>query len=246
MSRLADKAVLVTGGAGGIGEACCLAMAAQGARVVIADIAEDAGRALAERIGESACFHRTDVTQEADAAAAVAFAVERFGRLDVLVNNAGGGKLVPTHDVDFALWRRLLALNVDGYFLMARAALRHMMQRRSGAIVNMASVHGHVGFPNHAPYTAAKGAIVNMTRALGVEYAPHGIRVNAVCPGFVNTRLIATEVPPEDLPPMIALHPIGRMAEPHEIAAAVVFLASDEASFVVGANLVVDGGYTAQ
>ncbi|WP_339703527.1 SDR family oxidoreductase [uncultured Sphingosinicella sp.] len=246
MSRLTDKVVLVTGGAGGIGEACCTAMAKEGAKVIVADIAAEAGQALAARIGGNACFLHLDVTDEVAAEAAVAFAADRFGRLDVLVNNAGGGKLIPTHELDFELWQRLLALNLDGYFLMARAALRHMVKRSAGAIVNMASVHGHVGFPNHAPYAAAKGAIVNMTRALGVEYAVRGIRVNAVCPGFVNTRLIAEEVPPEDLPPMIALHPIGRMAEPHEIAAAVVFLASDEASFVVGTSLMVDGGYTAQ
>ena len=246
MERLYQKIALITGGAGGIGEACARAMAKEGARVIVADIDEVNGARVAGGVGANACFFKLDVTQEAETEAAVAFAVERFGRLDILVNNAGGGKLGPSHDESLERWRRTLTLNLDGAFLMARAALRRMCKNGKGAIVNMASVHGHVGFPEHVAYTSAKGAVVNMTRALGVEYARKGIRVNAVCPGFVNTPLIAREVSPEDLPPMIALHPIGRMAEPSEIAAAVVFLASDEASFIVGANLIVDGGYTAQ
>ena len=246
MGRLEGKVALITGGAGGIGEACCRAMVREGAKVIAADINGQAAEALAADLGEAVRPFALDVTSEQECEKAVAFAVQRFGSLDILVNNAGGGKLGPSDEESWARWRRTLDLNLDGVFLMSRAGIREMLKAGGGSIVNMASVHGHVGFPQHVAYTSAKGGVVNMTRALAVEYAARNIRVNAVCPGFVNTRLIATEVRPEDLPPMIALHPIGRMAEPSEIASAVVFLASDEASFVVGANLIVDGGYTAQ
>lgn len=213
---------------------------------MVSDIDAEAGEAVANSIGGPACARAVDVTDPACVEQLIDFVIKRFGKVDILVNNAGGGKLVATHELDLRLWRDIVALNLDGTFLMSRAALPHMIENGQGSIVNMASVHGHVGFPDHAPYTAAKGAIVNMTRALGVEYASRGVRVNAVCPGFVNTRLIAEEVPPDELPAMVALHPIGRMAEPEEIAAAVAFLASDEASFIVGTSLMVDGGYCAQ
>ena len=244
--RFEGRVAVVTGGAGGIGAACCTRLAGESATVVVADIDAEAGEAVAKALGGPACARAVDVTDPASVAQLIDFVVQRFGRIDILVNNAGGGKLIATHELDLGLWRDIVALNLDGTFLMSRAALPQMIEKGRGAIVNMASVHGHVGFPDHAPYTAAKGAIVNMTRALGVEYAARGIRVNAVCPGFVKTRLIAEEVSPDELPAMVALHPIGRMAEPDEIAAAVAFLASDEASFVVGASLLVDGGYCAQ
>ena len=250
MSSFDGKVVLITGAAAGIGAATAKLFAARGAKVVVFDIDENGGRAAVQEIaadGGSADLYTGDVTDPAVCSAAVRRAVERFGRLDVLVNNAGGGRLVPTHQLEDAQWRQMQALNIDAVFYMSRAALRVMLDQGGGAIVNIASVHGLVGFPEHAGYTAAKGAVVNLTHALGVEYARHNIRVNAVCPGVILTPLIErTVTTPEAMKFLTDLHPIGRMGRPDEVARAVCFLASDEASFIVGATLTVDGGYTAQ
>lgn len=237
--RFAGKSVLVTGGASGIGAACVAAFLREGAQVMIAD-------RNAPPDGGAAEFVEIDVTLPQDCERAVAESVARFGRLDVLVSSAGIGTLEPSETVAPEAWRRTLAVNLDGSFFMAQAALRHMLTPGRGAIVNVASIHGHVGFGGHAAYTASKGGIVNLTRSLGIEYASRGIRVNAVCPGFVKTPMIDAGVSDALMPQIVALHPIGRIAHADEIAAPVLFLASDDASFVVGTSLMVDGGYTAQ
>jgi NAD(P)-dependent dehydrogenase (short-subunit alcohol dehydrogenase family) len=250
MRSFDSRVALITGGATGIGAAVAAMLASRGAAVVVCDIDETGGRATVQRIGaagHAAEFVAGDVTDPAACSAVVQHTVERFGRLDVLVNNAGGGRLGPSHELQDADWRRTQALNLDAVFYMARAALRVMLGQGSGAIVNIASVHGLVGYPEHAGYTAAKGAVVNLTRALGVEYAKRNIRVNAVCPGVILTPLIEqTVTTPEAMQHLVALHPIGRIGRPDEVARAVCFLAGDEASFIVGTTLVVDGGYTAQ
>lgn len=243
MTRFAEKVVMVTGGASGIGAATVAAFRKEGARVICADIRApenpepDAGVA----------FVQVDVADLAAANQAIAFAVDRFGRLDVLVNSAGVGELEASETVSPASWRRTLSINLDGAFYMSQAAICHMLEAGDeGVIVNVASVHGLVGFAGHAAYTASKGGVVNLTRSLGIEFAARGIRINAVCPGFVRTPMIDAGVSEDLMPHIVSLHPLGRIARPDEVAAAILFLASSDASFVVGASLAVDGGYTAQ
>lgn len=245
---LAGRSVLVTGGASGIGEATVRMLVARGARVAVMD--RDAERAHA-LVAELAAAGTTlaivgDVTREEDCARCVAAVVDAFGPLDVLVNNAGGGRLLPTEELDLATWRGMIELNLDGTFLMSQHALRHMLARGRGAIVNVASVHGYVGFARHAAYSAAKSGVLNLTRSLAVEYGTRGIRVNAVCPGVIATPLTKAQLTPDAEAGLAALHPIGRIGLPEEVAAAICFLASDDASFVTGASLMVDGGYSAQ
>ena len=164
----------------------------------------------------------------------------------MLVNNAGGGRLVAADQLSNEEWRHMQAINADGTFYMSREALRVMVAQGHGAIVNMASIYGVVGFPNHVAYTAAKGAIISLTRALGIEYAARNIRVNAVAPGMVLTPLIHKNLTEEHRRFFTQLHPMARLGRPEEVAQAICFLASDEASFITGTCLSVDGGYTAQ
>jgi NAD(P)-dependent dehydrogenase (short-subunit alcohol dehydrogenase family) len=248
MSMFEGKVALVTGGASGIGEGAARMLAARGAAVLILD--RDAQRAplVAKQItavGGRADHMVGDVSDAAVADVAVRRACDEFGRLDILVNNAGGGTLGPTHELTLESWTWMLDINLTGTFLMSRAALRVMLAQGGGVIVNMGSVHGHVGFPNHAGYTAAKAGIVNLTRSLAVEYGTRNIRVNAVCPGVIMTPLIAATVDQAAMAKFVAMHPMGRIGKVDEVARAICFLASDESSFVTGSSLMVDGGYTA-
>jgi NAD(P)-dependent dehydrogenase (short-subunit alcohol dehydrogenase family) len=238
--RFSGKIALVTGGASGIGEACVDGLLREGARVVVAD------RNGGSLSGTNVAFVHTDVTDPSACTNAIDDTVRLFGRLDVLINSAGVGELHASEDVSAESWRRTLSVNLDGSFFMAQAAIRRMLQHGGGSIVNVASIHSHVGFAQHAAYCASKGGILNLTRALGLEYAARGIRVNAVCPGFVKTPMIDAGVSDQLMPDIVALHPIGRIAQPEEIARPVLFLASDEASFITGTSVIVDGGYTAQ
>jgi NAD(P)-dependent dehydrogenase (short-subunit alcohol dehydrogenase family) len=239
--RFEGKAVLVTGGSSGIGAACVAAFLAEGAMVASADL-----RLPAEGKHDGVLRLAGDVSDPAQAARLVAASVEALGGVDILVNSAGIGAVEPTEGLSSEAWRRTLAVNLDGSFYMAQAAIRHMLARGTGgAIVNIGSILGHVGYVEHASYTAAKGAVVNLTRSLGIEFAARGIRVNSVSPGFVRTPLVELQATDEVMAQLVAAHPIGRIAEPEEIAKPVLFLASDEASFIVGADVLVDGGYTA-
>lgn len=248
MKPFDNMAALVTGSASGIGEATAYMLAMRGAAVMIFDTNAHGAKHICEELrlaGHRAEYYVGDVSNSADCDRAVAATVEAFGRLDVLVNNAGGGRLVPTLDLTDEEWRWMQAINADGTFYMSRAALRPMLAAGKGAIVNVASVHGLVGFNNHAGYTAAKGAIVNLTKTLGCEFSSRGVRVNAVCPGVILTPLIKSSCDDAMLEKLLAMHPIGRLGEADEVAKAICFLASDEASFITGAALPVDGAYTA-
>jgi len=250
MGRLDGKVAVVTGGAHGIGRASAKALAAEGATVAVGDVDEVEGRACAGEIrdaGGDAIFVRTDVTSLDDVQALVGDAVERWGRLDVMFNNVGvaiGGAAGEMSEGD---WRRVIDVNLTGVWRGMRVAIPIMLEAGGGSIVNTSSVQGHVGFVGWSGYAASKGGVDALTRQAAVEYAPKGIRVNAIVPGTILTAMnegILREVDDPDalLAEWNAMHPVGRIGMPEEVAAAVVFLASDESSFVTGVSLRVDGG----
>jgi NAD(P)-dependent dehydrogenase (short-subunit alcohol dehydrogenase family) len=255
--RLKNKVALITGAASGIGRATVVRFLAEGAQVVATDVNATDLAELAAAIGATGHSLRTmicDVTQVEDTKRIVAETVAQFGRLDILVNSAGITPRTVDPAADLATrWDRVFAVNARGTMLMCHAAVEAMRQTGGGAIVNLASIMGLVGYPTTLPfsdgfsaYPQSKGAVVQLTRDLGVRVAREGIRVNAVCPGFVYTALTANVTgDPAIHETMQKLHPMGRMGQPEEIANVILFLASDEASFVTAVAWPVDGGYTA-
>jgi NAD(P)-dependent dehydrogenase (short-subunit alcohol dehydrogenase family) len=244
------KVALVTGGGSGIGEACAHRFATGGARLIIADLnAAAAGRVVdaIRAAGGVAEAVQTDVGDPASVDAIVAFATTTFGRLDVAVNNAGiGGDQKPVGDLTPEGWLSVIRVNLNGVFYCMHAELPAMLAGGGGAIVNMASVLGSVGFATASAYVSAKHALVGLTRTAALEYGTQGIRVNAVGPGFIQTPLIeaALDVPTTEA--IANLHALKRLGRPDEVAAMVYFLASDDASFITGSYHLVDGGYSAQ
>jgi NAD(P)-dependent dehydrogenase (short-subunit alcohol dehydrogenase family) len=245
---------LITGGAAGIGRAICLQLAREGAAVAVTDRADEGGSetlALVEKAGGTGLSLRMDVSREPQIADAVAQVLRRFGRIDALFNNAGIELSRALHDTTTEEWDRVLDVNLKGIFLVSRQVLPVMMRQGRGAVVNSSSISGLLGWPGSAAYCASKGGVIALTRQMAVDYAPHGIRVNCICPGSTLTpmieRLFGVEKDPEASRRSIeAMHPLGRLARPEEIAEAALFLASEEASFITGAALPVDGGYTAK
>lgn len=247
--RLENKTVLVTGASSGIGRATALAAAAEGAVVVNADInrkPRSGGVATDQVVTEGdgeALFVETDVMQLEDVRAAVDAAVAEFGSIDVLVNNAGRAESYPLTGTDPANWTKTVELNLKGVYHGSLAAVERMLDNGGGAIVNIGSVFGVVGAPNSASYSAAKGGVLALTRQVACDYAAEDIRVNAVSPGFVETPMLKEDTHDGTLEYAESQTPMQRVGDPEEIADAAVFLASDEASFVTGQNLVIDGGY---
>jgi NAD(P)-dependent dehydrogenase (short-subunit alcohol dehydrogenase family) len=251
--RFEGQVALVTGAGMGIGRACALAYAREGARVVLADIVETAAQETVQAIREAggeALFVRCDVSRADEVEAMVAAAVRQFGRLDCACNNAGiGGPALLTADYSEADWNRVIGINLTGAWLCMKHEIRALLAQGGGAIVNMASILGTVGFATAPAYVAAKHGLIGLTRTAALEYATQGVRVNAVCPGFIETPLLASSgiTPGSDLYAGIAnMHPVKRLGTPEEVAELVVWLSSAAASFVTGAAYLVDGGYTAQ
>ena len=246
---LGGQVAAVTGGAGGIGRACARALTEAGAVVVVLDRDADAAGRVAAGLGEGAEAVGVDVTDPASVEAAFARIAAAHGRLDILVNNAGIAIRKPTLDIAVDDWQRVIDVNLTGCFLCAQAAGRLMVAQKGGAIVNIASIMGLSGgglYPNLS-YQTSKGGLVNMTRALAVEWARHGIRVNAVAPTWVDTELIAPlKGDPAFVTAVERMTPMARLAQPSEVADAVVFLAGPGASMITGHTLPVDGGFLAQ
>lgn len=251
MGRLDGKVALVTGGAAGIGAACVERLAEACARVAIVDLHDGPGRQLAARLGERARYFHADVAVEAEVAAAIAGAVDAFGRLDVLVNNAGiAGANKPTHELTEAEWDRVQAVNVKGVFFCTKHAIAPLRAAGGGSIINLSSIYGLVGAPDLPPYHASKGAVRLMSKTDALLYAADRIRVNSIHPGFIWTPMVEQHLASlggdlaQHRREVGALHPLGHLGEPDDIAWGVVYLASDESKFVTGSELVIDGGYS--
>jgi NAD(P)-dependent dehydrogenase (short-subunit alcohol dehydrogenase family) len=248
------KVALVTGGASGIGRATALTFAREGAKLIIADMNEDGGQQTVHMItekGGEAMFVQVDVSQATAVEAMISKTVETYGRLDCAHNNAGIGSRprAPLHECSEETWDRVLGINLKGVWLCMKYEIIQMLTQGSGTIVNTASIMGLVGsWSGTAAYNASKHGVVGLTKTAALEYATAGIRVNAVCPGYIQTPLIedALTSNPALEAQIVARHPIGRMGKPEEIAEAVVWLCSDAASFVTGHTMTVDGGYVAQ
>jgi NAD(P)-dependent dehydrogenase (short-subunit alcohol dehydrogenase family) len=239
------KTAFITGGGSGLGRASALAFAAAGATVIVADISEVGGAGTVESIrenGGAAEFVRLDVTDEEAVAGAVANVVQRHGRLDIAMNNAGvEANTVPLADLDSAEWRRVVDINLNAVFYCLKAEIPAMVAAGGGSIVNTASAAGLIGGYNLACYTATKHAVVGLTKAAAMDYATQGVRINALCPGLVDTPFIA-HLPRPAIDRLLLASPIGRMASAEEIAQSALWLCSDSASYVLGHALAVDGG----
>jgi 3(or 17)beta-hydroxysteroid dehydrogenase len=250
-SRLAGKVALITGGARGIGAATARLFAREGGRVVLGDVLDPEGRAVEAELvatGSEAAFVRLDVTSEADWERAVAAAASRFGRLDVLVNNAGIGGAGRLEDTTLEDWNRVMDVNAKGVFLGTRAAIPAMRRAGGGSIVNISSQLGLVGMDDSSPqYQASKGAVRLLTKLTALQYAKERIRANSVHPGPIVTPMTERRrADPATRERMVSRIPLGRYGEAEEIAYGVLYLASDESRFVTGSELVIDGGWTAQ
>jgi NAD(P)-dependent dehydrogenase (short-subunit alcohol dehydrogenase family) len=256
MERVKGKVCIVTGAAQGIGHACALRLGEEGARLALFDVLDAEGARLVESLaarGVPACYWHVDVASEASVQAAIDGAVDRYGALNVLVNNAGiAGINKPTHEVTEQEWDRVQGVNVKGVFFCTKHAIPHMRRSGGGSIVNISSIYGLVGARDVPPYHASKGAVRLMTKTDALIYAADRIRVNSVHPGYISTPLVERHLRDSGVTDLKAayrdigmLHPLGHMGEPDDIAWGVVYLASDEAGFVTGSELVIDGGYTA-
>jgi NAD(P)-dependent dehydrogenase (short-subunit alcohol dehydrogenase family) len=245
MKTLDGKVAIVTGASSGIGKAAALAFAQEGAKVVVADIDDNSGKLTVQKIkneGGEAIIVKTDVSKALDVRTMVNKTIETYGRLDCAFNNAGVTtvKTAPIADYDEEEWDNILAINMKGVWLCMKYEIQQMLKYGGGTIVNTASVAGFVGFANSCAYVTSKHAVLGLTRAAAVEYAKDGIRVNAICPGSIQTPLIEHVIALGGASP---IGPIGRIGTPEEIAKAVVWLSSDAASYAVGHAMVLDGGW---
>ena len=247
--RLKDKIAIITGAASGIGKATACLFAQHGAKVVVADIDENGANQTVEAIheaGKEAIYVYTDVTIADNTERMVQETVGTYGKLDILFNNAGIAMRLPVGELQEADWHRCLDVNLTGVYLCAKAVIPEMQKNGGGSIINMSSIYGIVGADVRAAYVASKGGVTNLTRGMALDYAQDNIRVNCLCPGFVETPLVAGVVrTPEGYRELADKHPMKRLGQPEEIAYGALYLASDESAFVTGIALPIDGGYTA-
>lgn len=247
--RLNGKVAIITGAASGIGKATAILFAEHGAKIVVADINKDGGKETVADIqdeGNDAIFVKTDVTVKSDTEQMVEQTIASYGKLDILLNNAGIAMRLPVAELSEEDWHRCLDVNLTGVFLCSKAAIPAMQNNGCGSIINLSSIYGIVGADVRAAYVASKGAVTNLTRGMALDYASDNIRVNCICPGFVETPLVAGVVKtPEEYQKLADKHPLRRLAKPKEIAYGALYLASDESAFVTGIALPIDGGYTA-
>lgn len=248
MKKFQDKVVFITGGSSGIGKASAIAVAKEGAKVAIADLAQSDYKSVISEIekgGGQAIFVPCDVTSDNDVKMAIDAVVAKWGRLDVAFNNAGiGGKSAPIAEMDSKNFELVIRINLIGVFYCMKHELAVMQKQKSGSIVNMSSILGQVGFANSSAYSAAKHGIIGLTQTAALEYASQNIRINALGPGFIDTPLLSyADKETKDL--LVSKHPIGRLGRADEIAKAFLWLASDDASFNNGSYIPVDGGYLA-
>jgi NAD(P)-dependent dehydrogenase (short-subunit alcohol dehydrogenase family) len=251
MDAFIGKVALVTGAASGIGRTTAQLYASEGAKVVVSDVSEKGGEETVRLIqdnGSDAVFIQTDISDPAQCETLVKGTLEAYGRLDYACNNAGiGGESNPVGDYGIESWQKVIAVNLSGVFYCMRYEIPAMLQTGGGAIVNMASILGRVGFASAPAYVAAKHGVVGLTKNAAIEYAEQGIRVNSVGPAFIRTPMIAElENNPDSYQMLLSLHPMGRLGEPSEIAELVIWLSSEKASFVTGAYYAADGGYLAR
>lgn len=248
--RLKEKVALITGGASGIGRATAELFAREGARVAVADYSKDGGEDTVKAIKEAggdAIFTPVDVSDSAQVTHMVEVAIQTYGRIDILFNGAGILYYGTVLETDEQSWNRVLSINLTGTYLCCRAVVPHMIRQGGGSIINVASTVGaHDACANAVAYVTSKGGVTMFTRALAIDHAKQGIRVNALVPGATDTPMIRNALTPEALEALAASHPIGRLGRPEELAKAVLFLASDDASFVTGTAMYVDGGQTAK
>ncbi|MCQ6282517.1 SDR family NAD(P)-dependent oxidoreductase [Bacillus sp. EB600] len=247
MGNLDGQIAIVTGGASGIGLATVNAFVEKGAKVVIADYNEKAGKEVEKSLLEKKAdvlFIKADVSSEESVKNLVAETVKTYGKLDIIINNAGIGTLSPTHELSFEDYNRVISINQNGVFFGAKYAIQEMLKTGGGSIVNTCSILGHVGEAGAFAYNASKGAVNTMTKSLALEYAKNNIRVNCICPGYIETGMVNKEALGDFYEGLVARHPIGRLGKAEEIAHAMVFLCEND--FVTGSALFVDGGYTAQ
>lgn len=250
MGRLEGKVCVITGAGSGIGRASALLFASEGARVVVADIDHDAAQKTVSEIGERAWADRVDVTDERETVAFAANVVEREGRVDVLFNNAGIAGVGDVVETDPDLFDRVMRVNVRGVYLMSRAIVPHMIQRRAGSIINMSSCIAEIGLARRVSYAASKGAVLAMTKSMQVDLAQHGIRVNALLPGTILTPFVERYLKDSYADPEEGLASIRKrqlsndLGRPEDVANAALFLASDESKFMMASGLIIDGGVT--
>ncbi|MGG0026845.1 SDR family NAD(P)-dependent oxidoreductase [Bacillus safensis subsp. osmophilus] len=252
--NIAGKVVLITGGASGIGLAAVKLFLEHGAKVAVADINEDSGKQLVESLPhEHAAFFKTDITNESDCQKTVQSVLSQFGTIDVLINNAGIEIVSLIHEMTLEDWNHILQVNLTGVFLMSKHTLPHMLEKKSGSIINTGSVGGLVGWPDIPAYNATKGGVIQLTKSMAIDYAAHQIRVNCIAPGIIDTPLNeksfldnhseSLEVVKKE---KAKVNPLLRLGKPEEIAGVMLFLASDLSSYMTGSVVTVDGGYTAR
>jgi len=248
--RLQSKVAVITGAASGIARATAELFAREGAKVLVADFAADVGRDSVRAIqsaGGDAMFVQTDVSDSSQVARMVEAALQAYGRIDILFNGAGVLYYGTVLETDETAWNRVLSINLNGTYLCCRAVLPHMIRQAAGSIINVASTVGaHDACAGAVAYVTSKGGVTLLTRAMAIDHAAQGVRINALCSGATDTPMLRHALSPDELDALARSHPIGRLARPEELAKAALFLASDDASFVTGSAMYVDGGQTAK